>query len=136
MNWDRLQYNASEGSAFSVCAVQLGSSQRQFTTDISAALSDGVLTRSIATGNISYYIVTFSLDLSIEDMQLTFPPTGGSQTICTNVTIASDDLLEDEETFCLTLSSFEPNVIIGLNAEVTCIVIEDANSKCVCHLNV
>ena len=129
MNWERLQYNANEGSTLSVCAVQLDPSQRQFTADIRAASSDGVLARSIALCNNVYYKVTLSLDLSIEDMQLTFPPVEGPQTICSDVTIASDDLLEDEEMFCLTLTSIELNVIIQLNAAVTCIVIEDASSK-------
>ena len=76
-----------------------------------------------------YYKVTSSSEFSIEDTQLIFPPVGGSQTICTDVAIASDDLLEAEESFCLTLTSLEPNVIIGLNAAVTCIAIEDASGK-------
>ena len=51
MNWEQLQYNASEGSTLSVCAVQLDSSQRQFTADIRAGPSDGVLAKSIALCN-------------------------------------------------------------------------------------
>ena len=67
-------------------------------------------------------------DFSIEDPQLTFPPGVESQTRCTNVTIVSDGRLEDEETFCLTLVSSDPDVTAGSTA-VTCIVISDSNSK-------
>ena len=67
-------------------------------------------------------------DFSIEDLQLTFPPGVASQTSCTDVTIVSDGRLEDEETFCLTLVSSDPDVTAGSTA-VTCIVIADSNSK-------
>ena len=67
-------------------------------------------------------------DFSIEDPQLTFPPGVASQTRCTDVTIVSDGTLEDEETFCLTLVSSDPDVTAGSTA-VTCIVIADSTSK-------
>lgn len=51
------------------------------------------------------------------------------QTSCTDVTIASDDGLEDEETFSLTLDSLEPaQIIIGVPA-ITTVVITDIDGK-------
>ena len=69
------------------------------------------------------------LDFSVSSNQLTFPPGVASQTRCTDVTIVSDGRLEDEETFCLTLVSSDPDVTAGPTAAVTCIVIADSNSK-------
>ena len=52
-----------------------------------------------------------------------------SQTRCIDVTIVSDGRLEDEETFCLTLVSSDPDVTAGPTAAVTCIMITDTDSK-------
>ena len=68
------------------------------------------------------------LDFSVSSNQLTFPSGVASQTRCTDVTIVSDGRLEDEETFCLTLVSSDPDVTAGSTA-VTCIVITDTDSK-------
>ena len=57
-----------------------------------------------------------------------FPPGVESQTSCTNVTIVSDGRLEDEETFCLTLVSSDPDVTVGPTV-VTCIVITDIDGN-------
>lgn len=67
-------------------------------------------------------------DFTIGNLQLTFPASGGSQTLCTSVSIINDDRLEDEEQFCLTLNSPDLGVVPGTNA-VTCIVVEDISSK-------
>lgn len=68
-------------------------------------------------------------DFSVEgDSQLNFPSGRESQISCVTVTITSDDELEDEETFCLTLESSDSDITIGPTA-VTCLVIEDGNSK-------
>ena len=64
-------------------------------------------------------------DFSIQDSQLTFPPGVESQTRCIDVTIVSDGKLEDEETFCLTLVSSDPDVTAGPTAAVTCISTAD-----------
>ena len=63
-------------------------------------------------------------DFSVQDPQLTFPPGVASQTRCTDVTIVSDGRLEDEETFCLTLVSSDPDVTAGPTS-VTCISTAD-----------
>lgn len=67
-------------------------------------------------------------DLTVALLQLNFPPGEGPQTSCTEVTITSDDGLEDEETFRLTLESSDPQIIIGSPA-ITDVVITDIESK-------
>ena len=49
--------------------------------------------------------------------------------MCTDVTAIDDDLLEDIETYCLTLNSVDPNVIIDSDLAVTCVIIDNINSK-------
>ena len=61
--------------------------------------------------------------------QLEYSPSGELQTVCTNVTAIDDDLLEDIETYCLTLNSVDPNVIIDSDSAVTCVIIDNINSK-------
>ena len=80
--------------------------------------------------NKSNHIIPLShlTDMNIDISRLTFPPGVESQTSCTNVTIVSDGRLEDEETFCLTLVSSDPDVTVASSA-VTCIVITDVDSK-------
>ena len=58
-----------------------------------------------------------------------YSPSGELQTVCTDVTAIDDDLLEDIETYCLTLNSVDPNVIIDSDSAVTCVIIDNVNSK-------
>ena len=72
----------------------------------------------------------FSPDLSLEgSAQLIFPSGGLSGSSCASVTIRDDDLFEGEETYCLTLNSVDPNVIIDSDSAVTCVIIDNINSK-------
>ena len=57
---------------------------------------------------------------------MVFPPAGTDQIVCTDVSIVSDGTLEEEEIFCLNLSSSDPNVSASAT---TCIVIADSDSK-------
>lgn len=76
--------------------------------------------------NLSF--ISYLGDFTIGNLQLTFPASGGSQTLCSSVSIINDDRLEDEELFCLTLNTPDLGVVAGTNA-VTCIVVEDISSK-------
>ena len=58
-----------------------------------------------------------------------FPPAGSNQTECTDVTIVSDGILEGEESFCLNLTSSDPDVNIEPTSMTTCIVIADSDSE-------
>ena len=62
------------------------------------------------------------------EAQLDFPASGQSQMSCADVTISEDAVFEDEETFCLTLESSDPDITIGPAGD-TCIVISDNDSK-------
>ena len=68
------------------------------------------------------------LDFTVDRSELMFPPGVASQTRCIDVTIVSDGRLEDEETFCLTLVSSDPDVTAGSTA-VTCIVITNIDGE-------
>ena len=60
---------------------------------------------------------------------LPFSPGGGPQTSCTEVTIASNDGLEQEETFQLTLLSSDPTrIMIGVPS-ITSIVITNTDGE-------
>ena len=52
-------------------------------------------------------------DFSIEDTELTFPATVGSQMSCSEVNISSNDGLENVETFFISLTSTDPDIITG-----------------------
>lgn len=67
-------------------------------------------------------------DFVINENVIVFPPAATNQIHCTNVTIVSDATLENEETFCLTINSLDPNVIIGAISMTTCITIDDIDS--------
>lgn len=69
-----------------------------------------------------------SLDLTVVLSQLTFIPDGGHQ-ICTDVMIASNDGLEDEETFHLTLDSSDSDRIIVGPPATTSILITDTDGN-------
>ena len=56
-----------------------------------------------------------------------FPPGGPSQSRCVIVMIRDDVLLEDEETFCLTLQSSDTDITI--TDGVTCITVDDIDRK-------
>ena len=58
---------------------------------------------------------------------LAFPPGEPPQEQCTRVNIVSDGILEDEEIYCISLESTEPQVTIG-SVSATCIVIEDIDT--------
>lgn len=71
------------------------------------------------------------LDFSIADTQLTFSPGGGPQTECTDVTILSNDGLESEEFFILSLESEDPAVNIGSMAVTRIIITNTDGNNCV-----
>ena len=65
----------------------------------------------------------------IANTVLVFPPAGINQTQCTAVTIVSDATLENEETFCLSITSSDSDVIVGASSMTTCIAIDDNDSE-------
>ena len=75
----------------------------------------------------AFTVSLYILDFSIEPISLRFPPGEGPQEQCTDVTIVSDGLLEDEETYCVSLDSSDPDITIGM-VSVTCITIQDVDT--------
>ena len=71
----------------------------------------------------------FSSDVILVSGQLEFPPSDELQTVCTDVIAIDDDLLEDTETYCFTLNSFDPNILVDSGSAVTCVFINNINSK-------
>ena len=75
------------------------------------------------------FVIYVPPDLVVALFQLLFPPGGGPQSSCTDVTITSDDGLEEEESFMLTLGSSDPaRVMIGTPA-ITSVVITDTDGE-------
>ena len=52
-----------------------------------------------------------------------------SDDICVNVTILDNDVVEDSETFGISVSSSDPNVTLGTTPSAT-VVILDNDGKC------
>ena len=63
--------------------------------------------------------------------QRTFQPETVNQSQCINITIRSDVILEDDESFFVVLDSSEPQIILNSNTSVVTIL--DSNSKLVLH---
>ena len=62
--------------------------------------------------------------------QLEFQPSGQSSTVCVDVNVNDDGVLEAPESVCLTLISTDPEFIIVENSSATsCIMIRDINCK-------
>ena len=64
-------------------------------------------------------------------VQRTFQPETANQSQCINITIRSDVVLEDDESFFVVLDSSEPRIILNPNTSVVTIL--DSNSKLVLH---
>ena len=52
-----------------------------------------------------------------------------SRTVCTNISIVEDEVVEDDETFAVLINSSDSSVMIGRNSAVVTIL--DNDSKCV-----
>ena len=63
--------------------------------------------------------------------QRTFQPETANQSQCINITIRSDEVLEDDESFFVVLDSSEPRIILNPNTSVVTIL--DSNSKLILH---
>ena len=62
---------------------------------------------------ISVSNLYFFADFSLASTQLLFDAAQGPQTVCTTVTIAIDNIIEDQEIYDLTLNSSDVDVLIG-----------------------
>ena len=91
-----------------LCAIVQETIEKPFTVAINAPLSDGIY--PLSSVFILLYVLT---DFSIGDMQLTFSAAIGPQTVCTEVSVASNDGLEDVEMFSVSLTSADPDVTTG-----------------------
>lgn len=60
---------------------------------------------------------------------LEFASSGEFQTMCVDVTVVDDNVLEDDENVCLTLSSLDPEIVVDGDAAITCVLITNINSK-------
>lgn len=117
-----------------MCAVQPQQSEKDFTININVPMTSGITTRVyfLHVRKLMYIMTSSSveLDFSVEgDSQLYFPSSGESQISCANLTITNEGLFENEEVFCLTLESSDLDVIINSTTAVTCITIQNINSK-------
>ena len=62
--------------------------------------------------------------------QLTFNPGSGLQRDCATITVGSDTILEDDESFSVVLTTTDPDVIISRNAAVVTITNDDSKYLC------
>ena len=74
------------------------------------------------------FISTAQTDFELNPIrvQRTFQPETANQSQCINITIRSDVVLEDDESFFVVLDSSEPRIILNPNASVVTIL--DNNS--------
>ena len=67
--------------------------------------------------------------LSLVD-QLTFNPGSGLQRDCATITVGSDTILEDDESFSVVLTSTDPDVTINPNTAVVTLTNDDGKYLC------
>ena len=71
--------------------------------------------------------------LSLVD-QLTFNPGSGLQRDCATITVGSDTILEDDESFSVVLTSTDPDVTINPNTAVVTLTNDDGKYLCLTSL--
>ena len=68
--------------------------------------------------------------------QLTFNPGSGLQRDCAAITVGSDTILEDDESFSVVLTTTDPDIIrFGPNITVVTITDDDSKQSCNIHDN-
>ena len=75
---------------------------------------------------IHLFTAQTDFELNPTTVQRTFQPETANQSQCINITIRSDMVLEDDESFFVVLDSNEPRII--LNPNVSVVTILDNNS--------
>ena len=53
-----------------------------------------------------------------------FPP-GFNSSVCGNPIIIDDDILENNETFSVSISEFDPNIVLGPIDSTTIVIVDD-----------
>ena len=71
--------------------------------------------------------------LSLVD-QLTFNPGNGFQRDCATITVGSDAILEDDESFSVVLTTTDPDVTISPNTTVVTLTNDDGKYLCLTSL--
>ena len=66
--------------------------------------------------------------------QLTFNSGSGLQQDCAAITVGSDTILEDDESFSVVLTTTDPDVIISRNTAVVTITNDDSKYLCLISL--
>ena len=91
---------------------------------------------SVASDDFSLLIIVelmFSIapgDFLLLTNQLTFNPGNGLQRDCATITVGSNTILEDDESFSVELTTTDPDVTISPNTAV--VTITDDESKYLC----
>ena len=62
--------------------------------------------------------------------QLTFIPGNGFRQNCATITVGSDTILEDDESFSVVLTTTDPDVTISPNTTVVTITNDDSKYLC------
>ena len=65
-------------------------------------------------------------DLLLLTNQLTFNPGSGLQRDCATITVGSDTILEDDESFSVVMTTTDPDVTISPNIAVVTITDDDS----------
>ena len=65
-------------------------------------------------------------DLLLLTNQLTFNPGSGLQQDCATITVGSDTILEDDESFSVVMTTTDPDVTISPNTAVVTITDDDS----------
>ena len=66
--------------------------------------------------------------------QLTFNPGSGLQRDCATITVVSDTILEDDESFSVVLTTTDPDVTIDPNTAVVTLTNDDGKYMCLTYL--
>ena len=73
-------------------------------------------------------------DFLLPTTQLTFNPGNGLQRDCATITVGSDTILEDDESFSVVLTTTDPDVTINPNTTVVTLTNDDSKYPCLTSL--
>ena len=73
-------------------------------------------------------------DFLLPANQLTFNPGNGLQRDCATITVTSDTILEDDESFSVMLTTTDPDVTISPNTAVVTLTNDDSKYLCLTSL--
>ena len=106
VSWIQELYIETEGSILSICVQHHESTETAFNIEINFPDTEGgYRIKRVAISDSCFLIHKIIIDMEISPSTLTFSPGGSSDSVCAEVTLATDDRLEDMEIFGLFLTS-------------------------------